>query len=118
MMTTNLKEAAAIVGTGQASATDCDGISQPKVSSGNGHSYKHDYVNSLVHTCLSSDMQQLSRLLLNLGPQDKSSNFLLEQRSLQRAQAQENRSIRDYSNKQVSKQIHLTNLFYRYCFSF
>lgn len=72
------------------------------VSSGNPHFHKHDYVHSLLHTCLSSDMQQLSRLLLNLGPHDKSSNFLLEQRSLNRAQAQENLPIRNLINQEVS----------------
>ena len=40
-------------------------------------------------------MTNISKLLGNLGPADKSTNFILEQRNLMRAQAQEDREIRD-----------------------
>lgn len=58
MMTTNLKEAASIVTTN----TPCARINEANngdavMSSGNPHFHKHDYVHSLLHMCLSSDMQ-------------------------------------------------------------
>ena len=44
---------------------------------------------------LSDAMTKVSKLLGNLGPADKSTNFILEQRSLMKAQAEEGRPIRD-----------------------
>jgi len=53
----------------------------------------------LLHKCHSNDMHQVNRLLINLGTQDKASNFLLEQRNLKRATAIEQRDIRDNITK-------------------
>lgn len=47
-------------------------------------------------------MQSVSRLLNNLGTADKATNFLLEQRKLMHAQANENKLIRDLINEKVS----------------
>ena len=54
-----------------------------------GYYYKQDYMADLLHKCHSNDMHQVNRLLINLGTQDKASNFLLEQRNLKRATAME-----------------------------
>ena len=46
-------------------------------------------------------MTNISKLLGNLGPADKSTNFILEQRNLMRAQAQEDREIRDQIQEKI-----------------
>jgi hypothetical protein len=51
---------------------------------------------------LMDSMQNVSRLLGNLGSSDLASNFLLEQRNLMRAQARENRPIRELIEDKVS----------------
>ena len=50
---------------------------------------------------LSDSMTNISKLLGNLGPADKSTNFILEQRNLMRAQAQEDREIRDQIREKI-----------------
>ena len=50
---------------------------------------------------LSDSMTNISKLLGNLGPADKSTNFILEQRNLMRAQAQEDREIRDQIQEKI-----------------
>jgi hypothetical protein len=47
-------------------------------------------------------MVSVSRLLGNIGSADIASNFLMEQRNLMRAQAKENRAIRDLIEQKVS----------------
>lgn len=68
---------------------------------GGGYYLKNDYVGDSVR--LADAMQSVSRLLGNLGTSDKASNFLLEQRKLMRAQAKENKAIRDLIDEKVSK---------------
>jgi hypothetical protein len=51
---------------------------------------------------LMDSMQNVSRLVGNLGFSDLASNFLLEQRNLMRAQARENRPIRELIEDKVS----------------
>ena len=46
-------------------------------------------------------MTSISKLLGNLGPADKSTNFILEQRNLMRAQASEDREIRDAIQEKI-----------------
>jgi len=72
---------------------------QEAVDAGKGYYYKQDYMADLLHKCHSNDMHQVNRLLINLGTQDKASNFLLEQRNLKRATAMEQRDIRDSITK-------------------
>lgn len=58
---------------------------------------------------LSEAMQSVSRLLNNLGTADKASNFLLEQRKLVHAQANENKLIREMIDSKVSNQKKIIN---------
>lgn len=44
----------------------------------------------------------MNKLLLNLGTQDKASNWMLEQRNLQRAYSKEDRGIRELVAAKVS----------------
>jgi hypothetical protein len=85
-MATNLKEAAA------------------RVSLGNGIGGTHFLRNDLVADQLRmhDSMINASRLLGNLGSADQASNFLLEQRNLMRAQALENKTIRELIEEKVS----------------
>ena len=85
-MTQNLKETAARV----------QGLTQGGASS----FLKNDFVGDCHR--FSDAMQSVTRLLGNLGPADKASNFLLEQRNLLRAQSRENREIRDLIEEKVS----------------
>ena len=85
-MTQNMKETAARVNN--------------LTAGGGQYFYKNDYVGDSVR--LSDAMQSVSRLLGNLGTSDKASNFLLEQRNLMRAQAKENKEIRDLIQEKVS----------------
>ena len=39
----------------------------------------------LAQKCATRDMEQVAKLLPNLGPNDKASNWLLEQRNLMRS---------------------------------
>ena len=52
---------------------------------------------------LSDSLGQICKLVGNLGPADKSTNFILEQRNLLRSQADEDRDIRDAIKDEVSK---------------
>jgi hypothetical protein len=52
---------------------------------------------------LSDSIGQAGRLLGNLGVSDKSTNFMLEQRSLLRAQEREGRDVRNLIDSNVSK---------------
>ena len=70
-------------------------------SGGSGYFLKNEYVGDSLR--LSDAMQSVSRLLGNLGTSDKASNFLLEQRKLMRAQANENKRITDLIDSKVSK---------------
>ena len=88
--------------------TDKVGSAPDGATTGAAYFYKQDYMADLAKKCASKDFTQVSKLLGNLGPADKSSNYLLEQRSLNRAQASEGREIRDLIDKKVSKQSHLT----------
>lgn len=51
---------------------------------------------------LSDSLGQITKLVGNLGPADKSTNFILEQRNLLRSQADEDRDIRDAIKDEVS----------------
>ena len=66
---------------------------------GANYFFKNDYVGDSMR--LTDAMQSVSRLLGNLGPSDKASNFLLEQRNLMRAQSKENKEIRDLIEEKV-----------------
>ncbi len=67
---------------------------------GSGYFLKNEYVGDA--TRLSDAMQSVSRLMGNLGTSDKASNFLREQRRLMRAQAKENKRIRELIDDKVS----------------
>jgi hypothetical protein len=56
-------------------------------------------------------MSTVGNLLGNLGQADSASNFILEQKSLGRILAQENRIIRDIINENVSYYLSLIHLF-------
>lgn len=84
-MTQNMKETAARV----------NGLT----AGGSSYFLKNDYIGDTMR--LSEAMQSVNRLLGNLGTSDKASNFLLEQRSLLRAQSKENREIRELLNDNV-----------------
>ena len=69
--------------------------------SGGGTSFfKNEIVSDQMR--LMDSMQNVSRLLGNIGSSDLASNFLLEQRNLMRAQARENRPIRELIEDKVS----------------
>ena len=69
LMTNNMKQAAAQ-------------ISQ-NAPGGVGYFFQNDYVSDMAK--LSDSMTNISKLIGNLGPADKSTNFILEQRNLMRA---------------------------------
>jgi len=56
------------------------GSAPDAVSTGASYFYKQDYMADLAKKCASKDFEQVSKLMANLGPQDKASNWLLEQR--------------------------------------
>jgi len=66
---------------------------------GTGYFFQNDYLADTLR--LSDAMTKVSRLLGNLGPADKSTNFILEQRNLMRAQANEGRQIRDLIDQEI-----------------
>ena len=43
---------------------------------------KADYIAALSKKCASKDIDEVSKLLTNIGTQDKASNILIEQRNL------------------------------------
>ena len=51
---------------------------------------------------ISDSLGQICKLVGNLGPADKSTNFILEQRNLLRSQAEEDRDIREAIKSEVS----------------
>lgn len=89
-MSTNFKEAAGIVNGTQISGAGPMQhsnllIKGDKVSSapdgadgGGSYFYKQDYVADLSKKCQSKDFEQVSKLLTNIGANDKASNWLLE----------------------------------------
>lgn len=50
---------------------------------------------------LSEAMTNVSKLLGNLGTADRSTNFILEQRSLMKAQAKENKEVRELIENEI-----------------
>ena len=54
------------------------------VSTGAPYYYKHDYLADLTKKCASRDFEQVSKLLGNLGPSDKSTNWFFEKKNLER----------------------------------
>jgi hypothetical protein len=66
---------------------------------GASYFYHHDYLADQMR--LSEQMRSVSRLVGNLGTSDKASNYILEQRNLLRAQAKENKVIRDLIDDKV-----------------
>ena len=85
LLTNNMKEVAARV----------NGLT----AGGSSYYLKSDFVSD--SSKLSDAMQNVARLVGNLGYADKASNFMLEQRSLMRALNRENRDIRDAIETQV-----------------
>jgi len=59
----------------------------------------------LAKKCASKDFAQVSKLVANLGPNDKSSNWFLEQRTLNRAQATQGREVRDLIDSKIVEQL-------------
>jgi hypothetical protein len=56
----------------------------------------------LTKKCASKDFHQVSKLMGNLGPSDKSTNWFLEKRNLERGNGSPGREIRDLIDKKVS----------------
>jgi len=136
-MTTNLREAAANIsnlhmahknGTSMINGHSLSGAqasphktvtgdkvgSAPEaVTTGASYFFKQDYMADLAKKCASKDFTQVSKLLGNLGPADKSTNWLLEQRTLNRAQASEGREIRELIDNKVSLNFKIPNSDYR-----
>ena len=54
------------------------GSSPEAVSTGASYFFKQDYMADLAKKCASKDFEQVSKLLGNLGPSDKSTNWFLE----------------------------------------
>lgn len=106
-MSTNFKEAAGIVNgsvmlgpalnpnSNQLGLGDKVGSAPDGVDAGASYFYKTDYIADLSKKCSGKDFAQISKLLTNMGTSDKASNWLLEQRTLQRAMATEGRDLRD-----------------------
>ena len=72
------------------------------VSTGAPYFYKQDYLADLTKKCASKDFEQVSKLLGNLGPSDKSTNWFLEKKNLERVNDSEGREIRDLIDTKVS----------------
>ena len=60
-------------------------------------------MSDLTKKCASKDFSQVSKLCTNIGTSDKATNWLLEQRTLQRAEATEGREIRELIDNKVSE---------------
>lgn len=113
-MSTNFKEAAGIVNgsvmlgpalnpnSNQLGLGDKVGSAPDGVDAGASYFYKTDYIADLSKKCSGKDFAQISKLLTNMGTSDKASNWLLEQRTLQRAMATEGRDLRDLIQDKVS----------------
>ena len=113
-LSTNLKEAAGIVNGSQMLAPsqvpnsnqlgggDKVGSAPGDADAGGSYFYKTDYISDLSKKCSGKDFAQISKLLTNMGTSDKASNWLLEQRTLQRAMATEGRDLRDLIQDKVS----------------
>ena len=77
--------------------------SAPDVTaSGGTYFYKQDYMSDLSKKCASKDFAQVSKILTNMGTSDKATNWLLEQRTLHRAHANEGKEIRNMIDDKVS----------------
>jgi hypothetical protein len=72
LMTANMKHAASHV-------------TQHSVGGATGYFFASDYIADSVRHGLGDSMREVSKMLGNLGTNDKSSNFVLEQRSLMHA---------------------------------
>lgn len=55
----------------------------------------------LTKKCATKDFGQVTKLLTNIGTSDKATNWLLEQRTLQRAEATEGRDIRELIDTKI-----------------
>jgi hypothetical protein len=118
-LSTNLKEAAGVVngsqmiapahvpGSNQLGIGDKVGSAPDGADAGASYYYKADYIADLTKKCSGKDFTQISKLLTNMGTSDKASNWLLEQRTLQRAMATEGRDLRDLIQDKVSYFSHL-----------
>lgn len=86
--------------SGSIAVNSTSDVKNQMIDTGAGYFSKNDYVADLLKLCqVRKDTEQVNRLLLNLGTQDKASNWLLEQRNLARAFSKENREIRDLLNQ-------------------
>ena len=72
------------------------------VSTGAPYYYKQDYMADLTKKCATKDFEQVSKLLGNLGPSDKSTNWFLEKRNLERVNDNQGREIRELLDNKVS----------------
>lgn len=81
------------------------GSTPEAVSSGASYYFKQDYMADLTKKCATKDFEQVTKLLTNLGPSDKSSNWFLEQRNLQRAQTSHENEISNLIDEKVSFEI-------------
>ena len=86
LMTSNMREAASQVSM--------------HTPGGAGYFFQSDYVADTMR--MADSFVQVGKMVANLGPWDKSSNFILEQRALMRAQAEEDKDIRDAIAREVS----------------
>ena len=59
-------------------------------------------MSDLSKKCASKDFAQVSKILTNMGTSDKATNWLLEQRTLHRAHANEGKEIRNMIDDKVS----------------
>lgn len=57
--------------------------------------FANDYVADSHRLTLNDSVTQVAKMLGNLGTVDQSTNFMLEQRNLMRAQSKEGREIRE-----------------------
>jgi hypothetical protein len=85
LMTSNMKHAATQVSQG----------------AGQGYFFANDYVADSLKLSLNESIQQVSKMLGNLGACDQSTNFMLEQRSLMKAQSKEGRDVRAMLNDNI-----------------
>lgn len=74
---------------------------QVSQSAGNGYFFSNDYVADSLKLSLNDSIQQVSKMLGNLGACDQSTNFMLEQRSLMKAQSKEGRELRAMMNDNI-----------------
>ena len=130
LMTSNMKEAAAnmndlqmatayanghykVAPTTESTSKNVSGVtsgekvgSAPEtISTGASYFYKQDYMADLAKKCASKDFAQVSKLVANLGPNDRSSNWFLEQRTLTRAAATQGREVRDLIENKIVDQM-------------